>query len=50
MRPSVVWRFPEQLKAMALQRSDARQGTGGLTMQEANEFVNYAIADLCPSY
>src|ERR1700745_1481298 len=40
----------EQLKALALQRSDARQGARGLTLQQANELVNYAIADLCPNY
>jgi Protein of unknown function (DUF732) len=40
----------EQLKALALQRSDARQGARGLTPQQANELVNYAIADLCPNY
>ena len=40
----------EQLKALALQRSDAEQGPGGLTQQQADELVNYAIADLCPNY
>jgi Protein of unknown function (DUF732) len=41
---------PGQLKAMALQRSDAKLGANGLTPQQANEVVNYAIVDLCPDY
>jgi|ERR1700741_1388773 hypothetical protein len=41
---------PGDLKALALQRSDARQGASGLTPEQANELVNYAIADLCPNY
>jgi Protein of unknown function (DUF732) len=41
---------PETLKSMALQRSDAKLGAGGLTPAEANELVNYAVADLCPNY
>ena len=41
---------PEELKSLALQRSDARQGAGGLTPEQANELVNYAVADLCPNY
>ncbi len=41
---------PEQLKSLALQRSDARQGPGGLTPGQANQLINYAVADLCPNY
>lgn len=41
---------PETLKTMALQRSDAKLGAGGLTPTQANELVNYAVADLCPNY
>jgi hypothetical protein len=39
-----------QLTALAVQRSDAREGASGLTPQQANELVDYAIADLCPNY
>jgi len=39
-----------QLEALAVQRSDAEQGTRALTPQQAEELVEYAIADLCPSY
>jgi uncharacterized protein DUF732 len=41
---------PAELQALALQRSDARLGAGGLTAAQANELVNYALADLCPNY
>jgi hypothetical protein len=41
---------PAQLKTMALQRSDAQLGPGGLNPAQANELVNYAVADLCPNY
>lgn len=41
---------PQELKAMALQRSDANLGDRGLSPEQADEFVNYAIADLCPNY
>ena len=41
---------PGQLKTLALQRSDARLGASGLTSDQANEVVNYAVADLCPNY
>ncbi len=41
---------PATLKTMALQRSDASLGANGLTPAQANELVNYAIADLCPEY
>ncbi len=41
---------PATLKTMALERSDAALGAGGLTPAQANELVNYAVADLCPNY
>ncbi len=41
---------PATLKTMALQRSDSTLGADGLTEAQANELVNYAIADLCPEY
>jgi Protein of unknown function (DUF732) len=41
---------PDRLAAMALQRSDTIRGAHGLTPQQANEFVYYAKADLCPNY
>jgi hypothetical protein len=40
----------DQLTALAVQRSDAREGARGLTPVQASELVNYAIADLCPNY
>ncbi|WP_442932035.1 DUF732 domain-containing protein [Mycobacterium sp. 050134] len=40
---------PDQLESLALQRSDTRLGARGLTAQQADDLVGYAIADLCPS-
>jgi hypothetical protein len=40
----------QQLTAMALQKSDTDLGPNGLTPQQANALVGYAIADLCPNY
>jgi Protein of unknown function (DUF732) len=40
----------DQLTALAVQRSDAREAARGLTPLQASELVNYAIADLCPNY
>ncbi len=40
---------PAQLEGLALQRSDERQGTGGLSPQQAGDLVVYAMRDLCPS-
>ncbi|ETA90654.1 MULTISPECIES: DUF732 domain-containing protein [Mycobacterium avium complex (MAC)] len=40
---------PAQLEGLALQRSDDRQGPGGLTPQQADDLVGYAMRDLCPS-
>jgi Protein of unknown function (DUF732) len=41
---------PNQLTALALQRSDAREGARALTPVQASELVDYAIVDLCPNY
>lgn len=41
---------PQQLAAIALQRSDAREGARGLTPQQAADLVNYATTDLCQFY
>lgn len=44
------WGAPEsQLVGLALQRSDDRQGAGGLSPQQANDIVGYAERDLCPN-
>jgi len=40
---------PGQLEALALQRSDSRQGAGGITPQQADDIVDYAVRDLCPN-
>lgn len=40
---------PAQLEGLALQRSDDQQGAGGLSPQQANDVVVYAMRDLCPS-
>jgi hypothetical protein len=37
-----------QLKQTVLQTSDTRLGRGGLTPQQASDFVDYAVNDLCP--
>jgi Protein of unknown function (DUF732) len=39
---------PSQLEGLALQRSDANQGAGGLNPQQAVDVVNIALTDLCP--
>ena len=39
---------PEQLVALALQRSDGKEGPNGLTPDMANNLVAYSSADLCP--
>jgi hypothetical protein len=39
---------PAELAAMALQSSDTVRGAHGLTPQQADLFVYYAKADLCP--
>ncbi|MGB8390128.1 DUF732 domain-containing protein [Mycobacterium sp.] len=40
---------PAQLEDLALQRSDSSQGAGGLTPQQADDIVEYALRDLCPN-
>jgi hypothetical protein len=40
---------PAQLEGLALQRSDERQGPGGLSPQQAGDIVGFAMRDLCPS-
>lgn len=40
---------PSQLEGLALQRSDSRQGSRGLTPQEADDVVIDAVRDLCPN-
>ena len=40
---------PAQLETLALQRSDSRQGTRGITPQQADDVVDYAVRDLCPN-
>lgn len=39
---------PEQLRDLALQRSDGALGPNGLTVQQADDLINYARLDLCP--
>lgn len=41
---------PGQLAMLALQSSDSRLGSRGLTPQQADDLVNFARADLCPNY
>jgi hypothetical protein len=47
-----VWygRSPRQLATGLLQNSDTTLGAKGLTPKQASDVVNYAVADLCPSY
>lgn len=37
-----------ELRNLALQRSDGTEGSNGLTTQQANDLVDYALFDLCP--
>lgn len=39
---------PQQLRDLALQRSDGSLGNNGLTVQQADDLINYARIDLCP--
>jgi Protein of unknown function (DUF732) len=39
---------PEQLRNLALQTSDTDLGPNGLTVQQADDLINYARVDLCP--
>ncbi|MEB4208735.1 DUF732 domain-containing protein [Mycobacterium sp. 94-17] len=38
-----------QLRAQVLYNSDTGQGSNGVDPAQANDIVNYAMADLCPS-
>lgn len=40
---------PEELEALALQRSDTRLGGQGLNTAQADALVGFAQADLCPN-
>ncbi len=40
---------PQQLEGLALQRSDADQGTGGINGRQAADVVIFALRDLCPN-
>lgn len=40
---------PAELVGIALQRSDDSLGANGLTPDQANALVDYALADLCPN-
>ncbi len=39
---------PEQLVALALQRSNGQEGPNGLTPDQANNLIAYTAQDLCP--
>ena len=41
---------PAQLAAMAVQSSNDNLGKRGLTPEQGDLLINYAIADLCPNY
>lgn len=40
---------PQQLEVLALQRSDADQGSGGINGRQAADVVIFALRDLCPN-
>lgn len=40
---------PAELVGIALQRSDDTLGANGLTPDQANDLIGYAVADLCPN-
>ncbi|HTX95977.1 MAG TPA: DUF732 domain-containing protein [Mycobacterium sp.] len=40
---------PQQLEQLAIQRSDADQGTGGINGRQAADVVIFALRDLCPN-
>uniref|UniRef100_UPI0035565BC3 DUF732 domain-containing protein n=1 Tax=Mycobacterium parmense TaxID=185642 RepID=UPI0035565BC3 len=40
---------PQQLEGLAIQRSDADQGTGGINGRQAADVVIYTMRDLCPT-
>ena len=39
---------PAQLEGLAVQRSDGTQGASGITPQQADDVVGFAVRDLCP--
>lgn len=40
---------PQQLEGLAVQRSDADQGSGGINGRQAADVVIFALRDLCPN-
>ncbi|OBI11099.1 MULTISPECIES: DUF732 domain-containing protein [unclassified Mycobacterium] len=40
---------PSQLEGLAVQRSGSRQGARGITPQQADDVVGFAVRDLCPN-
>ncbi|WP_197512651.1 DUF732 domain-containing protein [Mycobacterium sp. 852002-10029_SCH5224772] len=40
---------PGDVKARILYNSDSNEGASGITPDQANDIVNYAMVDLCPS-
>lgn len=40
---------PQQLEGLAIQRSDADQGSGGINGRQAADVVIFALRDLCPT-
>lgn len=40
---------PQQLEQLAIQRSDADQGRGGINGRQAADVVIFALRDLCPN-
>ena len=40
---------PDQLRAQALYNSDTGEGSSGIDPEQADDVVNYAMADLCPN-
>ena len=40
---------PSEVKARILYNSDNDQGSSGINATQANDIVNYAMVDLCPS-
>jgi len=40
---------PQQLELLAMQRSDADQGSGGINGRQAADVVIFALRDLCPN-
>lgn len=40
---------PKEVEAQIVYNSDSNEGSNGVDPQEANQLVNFAVADLCPS-